>query len=79
VRAQGGLESVSVLRDFEPGDRVAARLEISTGRWLRGRVVGVDVMGDGSVVAFEGGIGRTPLEERDGESPFEAIRRALAA
>jgi hypothetical protein len=67
-----------MLREFEPGQRVAARLEISTGRWLRGRAVGVDVMGDGNVVAFEGGIDRTVLEPRDGESPFDAIRRALA-
>ena len=32
----GGLEEVSMLRKFEPGDRVAARIEISTGGWLRG-------------------------------------------
>jgi hypothetical protein len=78
VRAEGGVDAVSMLREFEPGERVAARLEISTGRWPRGRAVGVDVMGDGSVVAFTGGIGRTPLEARRGESPFDAVRRALA-
>jgi hypothetical protein len=78
IRGEGGLESISMLRDFEPGERVAARLEISTGRLLRGRAVGVDVMGDGSLVAFSGGITRSQLEPRAGESPFDAIRRALA-
>jgi hypothetical protein len=68
-----------MLREFEPGQRVAARLEISTGRWLRGRAVGVDVMGDGNVVAFEGGMTRNELELRRGESAFDAVRRELAA
>jgi hypothetical protein len=77
VRAQGGLESVSMLREFEPGDRVAARLEISTGRWPRGRAAGIDVMGDGGLLAFSGGIHRTVLEPAAGESPFDAVRRWL--
>jgi hypothetical protein len=67
-----------MLREFEPSDRVAARLELSTGRWPRARAAGVDVMGDGTVVAFAGGIGRRPLEPQGGESPFDAVRRALA-
>jgi hypothetical protein len=67
-----------MLREFEPGERVAARLELSTGRWLRGRAAGVDVMGDGSVVAFRGGMTRSELEPRDGESPFDAVGRALS-
>ncbi len=47
-----------MLRDFEPGERVAARLELSTGGLLRGRAAGVDVMGDGSLVAVRGGVRR---------------------
>jgi hypothetical protein len=77
IRAEGGLEGISVMRDWGPGDRVAARLEISTGRWWRSRTAGVDVMGDGSMVPFEGGITRTPLEARAGESAFAAVRREL--
>jgi hypothetical protein len=67
-----------MLRDWQPADRVAARLEISTGRWLGGRAAGVDVMGDGSLVAFAGGIGRRELESPGDESPFDAVRRALS-
>ena len=77
VRAEGGLPTVKMLREFEPGDRVAARIEISTGGWLRGADGGVDVMGDGSVVAFRGGLHRTPLEPRHDETPYDAVRRAL--
>ena len=77
VRDRGGLPAVKMLREFEPDERVAARLEISTGGWLRGSAAGVDVMGDGSIIAFAGGIGRRPLEPRDDETPFDAVRRAL--
>lgn len=77
VRAQGRLETVKMLRDFGPSERVAARLEISIGGTFRGSSAGVDVMGDGSVVAFKGGVGRRSLAPREGESPFDAVRREL--
>jgi hypothetical protein len=77
VRAEGPLEEVSMLRDFKPGERVAARIEVSSGGWLRGRDVGVDVMGDGSLIPYAGGIRRQQLEPLPGESTFETIRRTL--
>lgn len=67
-----------MLRDFEPAERVAARLEISTGPLWRARGAGVDVMGDGSVVAFAGSVARRPIEAREGESPYAAIERRMA-
>jgi hypothetical protein len=78
IRSQGPLQKVSSLRDFEPGQQVHARLEISTGGLLRGRDAGVDVMGDGSLVPYSGGVRRRELELRDGQSPFEAVGEALA-
>jgi hypothetical protein len=78
VRAQGPLETVRGLREFEPGERVAARIELSTGGWLRGREAGVDVMGDGSIVPFAGGWRRRQLVPADGGSAVEAVRRELA-
>jgi hypothetical protein len=77
VRAEGPLESVKSLRDFEPSERVAARIELSTGGWLRRREAGVDVMGDGGMIAFAGGMHRRQLGARDGESAFDAVRREL--
>jgi hypothetical protein len=77
VREQGPLSEVKMLRDFEPGERVAARVELSTGGMLRGRDAGIDVMGDGALVAYAGGIRRETLEPGAGESHYDAVRRAL--
>ena len=67
-----------MLREFEPGDRVAARLEISTGGLLRGRTAGDRRDGRRRLVAFAGGIGRRELELDRGESVVEAVRRELS-
>jgi hypothetical protein len=78
IRSEGPLEGVRSLRDYAPGDQVHARLEISCGGLLRGRDAGVDVMGDGTYVPYRGGVRRTPLAPRDGQTPFEAVGEALA-
>lgn len=77
TRASTRLPAVKMLREFEPGDRVAARLEVSVGGALRGKAAGVDVMGDGSVVPFRGGVRRRALEPEAGETPYDAVRAAL--
>ena len=78
IRTEGPLGKVSSLRDFEPAEQVHARLELSTGGLLRGRDAGVDVMGDGSLVPYSGGVRRTELALRHGQSPFEAVGEALS-
>jgi hypothetical protein len=77
VAEAGPLPEVSLMRRFDPAQRVAARLEISSGRWFTGRAAGVDVMGDGRVVPFAGGVARRELEPGTGESPYDAVRREL--
>lgn len=62
-------------RPVEPVQQVVARLELAGPRRLRG---GVDVRGDGSTEAYVGALRRQVVEQRDGESPFDALRRALA-
>jgi hypothetical protein len=77
VRREGPLTRVNTLRDYEPGQRVHARLELSTGGVLRGREAGIDVMGDGALVPYVGVIRKRRLEpSRDG-SAFDAVREAL--
>jgi hypothetical protein len=77
VRAEGPLEARSLLRDFEPADQVAARIEITGKGWLRAPTAGVDVKGDGTFVPFSGGMRREELEPVSGSTVFEAVREAL--
>ncbi len=77
ILAEGGLEGVSMIRDFTPEQLVKARLEISTGRLLRRREAGVDVMGDGSLVPFAGGTFRKPIEGEGGSDYADAVIDAL--
>ena len=78
IRAAGPLAPRKMLREFEPEVQVAGRVELSTGGLLRrGEDAGIDVMGDGTFIAFRGGMRRTELDPgRHG--PFEAVRRALS-
>jgi hypothetical protein len=76
IRGEGPLPEISALRDFQPGQRVHARLELSTGG-LRGREAGVDVMGDGALVPYRGVVRRRKLDAPDGGSAFDAVREAL--
>jgi len=77
LRAEGPLKKVSMLREFEPASQVHARLEISGKGLIRPPTAGLDLRGDGSLVAFSGSLAREELEPTDGETPFELVRRAL--
>lgn len=76
--AEGGLEPIKAFRDFEPGDRIHARLELSVGGILRTTTAGIDLMGDGRLVPYRGAVRRRELDAEQAGSPFEAVRRALA-
>jgi hypothetical protein len=77
IRQEGPLPEVSAIRDYQPGQRVHARLELSSGGLFRGREAGLDVMGDGTLVPYVGVIRKRRLEPEAGESPFDAVRAAL--
>jgi hypothetical protein len=77
IRREGPLPEVSAIRDYEPPQRVHARLELSSGGPFRGHEAGLDVMGDGALVPYVGVVRKRRLEPGDGQSPFDAIRAAL--
>jgi hypothetical protein len=77
IRAEGNLQEISVIRTYKPGDLVKARLEISTGGPFRSRDAGLDVMGDGGLVPFRGGVIRKEISADRGETAYQAIEEEL--
>ncbi len=78
VRREGNLPAISALRDFDPGQRVHARVELSGPRFLRGKEGGIDVMGDGSLVAYTGAIRKEALPADSLDEATERLQEALA-
>jgi hypothetical protein len=79
IRSEGPLPEVQMLRTYEPEQRVHARLELTGPGRLRRPEVGLDVMGDGRLVAYRGTIFKRPLEPPRGGTAYDAIRAALAS
>jgi hypothetical protein len=78
IRQGGPLKEINALRDYEPRQRVHARLELSTGWLIRSREVGIDVMGDGALIAYVGVVRKRVLDQPEGATAFDAVREALS-
>ena len=79
IRSEGPLRPVQSLRDFEPGDQVHARLQLSGGSFLKKSAAGVDVRGNGTFVPFKGGVRREELDPTHHDTPFDLVRETLEA
>jgi hypothetical protein len=77
VVRDGPLAPAHGFRDYEPGERVAARLAVSTGGRFARREAGIDVMGDGAIVPYAGAVRRKQLDGRSPDRAIEAVREAL--
>jgi hypothetical protein len=79
IRAEGPVRPVRSLRDFEPGDQIHARLQLSGRGLFRKPVAGVDVRGDGTFMPFKGGVAREELDPTNHDTPFDLVRETLEA
>ena len=77
VLRDGRLGTVNALREFKPGQQVQARIEVGRDRLFGGRDAGIDVMGDGTVIAYRGGINREVLEADTLDGAIDRLRETL--
>jgi len=75
--ADGPLGTVKAFRDYSPDQLVKARIEVSGKGLFKPPTAGLDIQGDGGMLAFSGGIVRKPLEANSRKQVFAAIRQAL--
>ncbi|MGN6257537.1 MAG: hypothetical protein ACTHN3_07285 [Solirubrobacterales bacterium] len=79
IRSEGPVRPIKSLRDYEPGDQVQARLQLSRRGLFRKPTAGVDVRGDGAFVPFRGGVVREELDPSHHDTPFDLVRETLEA
>jgi hypothetical protein len=71
------LETVTAFRDYTPDKLIKARIEITGKGLISPPTAGVDIHGDGGMLAFAGGVRRRPLPARNRKEVFAAIRQSL--
>jgi hypothetical protein len=78
IQREDRLPPISMLRDFTPDEQVQARIEISGPGLFRSPEGGIDVMGDGTAIAYSGSIRKERLDADSLDDAFERLRDALA-
>jgi hypothetical protein len=63
-----------LVRKVAPVEQVSARIELAGPGRLR---AGIDVRGDGSSEAYTGRVRREVVEQRRGESAYDALKRVV--
>ena len=77
--AEGNLGTVKAFRDYTPDERVHARIGISGKGFMRGPEGGIDVMGDGALVAYTGAIRKRELGGDGLEEGLQRLQQALSS
>ena len=79
IRREDRLPEITLFRRHTPDQRVNARIEVSGPGLIRSPEGGIDVMGDGSAIAYTGAIRKETIEADSLEGAFERLKAALAA
>ena len=77
VLREGRLGTVRMLREFTPDQRVHARIELTGPGLLPRKSGGVDLMGDGAVIAYTGAIRKEEIEAETLDEAFRRLREEL--
>ena len=77
IRREAGLPAISAFREHPPGQRVQARIEISGPGLVRAPEGGIDVMGDGTAIAYTGAIRKEQIKADSLDQAFERLQDAL--
>jgi hypothetical protein len=78
IQQEDRLPPAKMLREFTPEEQVNARIEISGPGLLRGKEGGIDVMGDGTAIAYTGAIRKEQIDADSLDEAFERLHTALA-
>ncbi len=78
IQWEDRLPHISMLREFTPQEQVQARIEISGPGLIRSPEGGIDVMGDGSAIAYTGSVRKEKLDADSLDDAFERLRDALS-
>ena len=74
-RSATGRPVKSPFREYEPVQQVIGRIELSGPGRVR---AGLDVRGDASTECWTGRLSRKVVEQRGGETAYDALRRVTA-
>ena len=77
VQREDRLPPVSMLRDFTPEQQVQARIELSGPGLIRAPEGGIDVMGDGSAIAYTGAIRKHRIAADSLDEALDDLRKEL--
>jgi hypothetical protein len=77
IRQEDRLPPVSMLREFTPEEQVQARIEISGPGLFRSPEGGIDVMGDGTAIAYTGAVRKEQIDADSLDDAFKRLRDAL--
>jgi hypothetical protein len=79
IRREGRLPEITAFRKHTPGQRVQARIEISGPGLIRHPEGGIDVMGDGTAIAYTGAIRKETISADSLQQALERLREDLQA